>query len=185
MRKAFVGVTDPRWYEFLSSRTDLQEVNFLAARRKDSIQGPRPGGSVPLQASLAQQLHRWWRLFRDRLAASRFSSVGYVRRDERSDVAGRDATPNRRVSSRARSPGEDFTIGNVILQQPFFFTRDAWIPIPSDRIQSARSGRPIPVQAPLAQQLHCWRRFLRDRLAPSRLPSLGHFRGRQWRWLAR
>jgi putative restriction endonuclease len=41
----------------------------------------------------------------------------------------------RRIAEFRRQPGrpgEDFTIGNVILQQPFFFTRDAWIPIPSD-----------------------------------------------------
>jgi len=95
MRKAFVGVTDPRWYEFLSSRTDLQEVNFLAARRKDSIQGPRPGGSVPLQAPLAQQLHRRRRLLRDRLASSRFAGLGHLRRDELRTVARRNAAPYR------------------------------------------------------------------------------------------
>jgi len=41
----------------------------------------------------------------------------------------------RRISEFRREPGrpdEDFTIGNVILQQPFFFTREAWIPIPAD-----------------------------------------------------
>jgi len=41
----------------------------------------------------------------------------------------------RRIAEFRREPGrpgEDFTIGNVILQQPFFFTRDAGIPIASD-----------------------------------------------------
>ena len=30
------------------------------------------------------------------------------------------------------SPREDFTIGNVILQDPSFLTRDRWIPAPPD-----------------------------------------------------
>src|SRR5687767_6626201 len=39
MRKGFVGITDFDWYEFLSSRPDLTEVNFW-----------QPGGRSRFQA---------------------------------------------------------------------------------------------------------------------------------------
>lgn len=41
----------------------------------------------------------------------------------------------RRVEHFRRRPaqlGEDYTIGNIVLQQTFLLRREAWIPVPSD-----------------------------------------------------
>lgn len=132
MRKAFVGVTDPRWYEFLSGRPDLPEVNFW-----------QPGGKTVFKALGAGELF----LFKlhspnNYIVGGGFFatasllpvSLAWETFGPTNGVASLDEM-RRRISAFRREPGrpgEDFTIGNVILQQPFFFTRDAWIPIPAD-----------------------------------------------------
>jgi len=132
MRKAFVGVTDLRWYDFLSSRTDLVEVNFWQPGGKTVFKALAPGdlflfklhspnnyivgGGFFATASLLPVSLAW-----DTFGAA--NGVGSL------DEMRRRIAEFRREPGR---PGEDFTIGNVILQQPFFFTRDAGIPIASD-----------------------------------------------------
>jgi putative restriction endonuclease len=131
MRKAFVGVTDQRWYEFLSSRTDLPEVNFW-----------QPGGATVFKALTPGDLF----LFKlhspnNYIVGGGFFatasllpvSLAWETFGDMNGVPSLDEMRRRIADFRRKPerPGEDFTIGNVILQQPFFFTRDAWIPIPA------------------------------------------------------
>jgi putative restriction endonuclease len=44
----------------------------------------------------------------------------------------------RSVPTRA---GDDFTIGNIVLEQAFFLTREAWIPVPPDFALNIVSGK--------------------------------------------
>jgi putative restriction endonuclease len=49
-----------------------------------------------------------------------------------------------RIAKYRRQPtptSEDYTIGNIILQNPFFLRRDAWIPIPADFSLNIVSGK--------------------------------------------
>jgi putative restriction endonuclease len=132
MRKAFVGVTDPRWYEFLSSRIDLPEVNFWQPGGKTVFKALGPGDLFlfklhsPNNYIVGGGFFATASLLPVSLAWETFGPMNGVPSLEEM---------RRRIAQFRRGParvGEDFTIGNVILQQPFFFTREAWIPIPED-----------------------------------------------------
>jgi HNH endonuclease len=132
MRKSFVGITDSRWFEFLSSRPDLPEVNFW-----------QPGGKTVFKALSRGDLF----LFKLHSPNNYIVGGGFFAASSLLPVSlawetfgAMNGVPSleemrRRISEFRREPGrpgEDFTIGNVILQQPFFLVREAWIPIPSD-----------------------------------------------------
>jgi putative restriction endonuclease len=141
MRKAFVGVTDFDWYEFLSSRPDLTEVNFW-----------QPGGRVQFKALSFGDLFLFKlhspnnyivgggffatsSLLPLSMAWETFGPMNGVAslQEMRRRVAGFRSVPAR--------PNEDFTIGNIVLEQTFFLTRDAWIPIPADFSLNIVSGK--------------------------------------------
>src|SRR5438105_1071145 len=130
--KAWVGVTDDDWYEFLSGVPDLDEVNFwqpggnrefkilevgqpllfkLHAPRHFIVGGGFFAHSSLLLASLA------WEAFHIKNGAPSFEEMR--RRIEH----------YRKVPANPRS---DYRIGCIILQQPFFFPRHEWIPVPRD-----------------------------------------------------
>lgn len=132
MRKAFVGVTDRDWYEFLSHRPDLTEVNFWQPGGKTRFRALSPGdlflfklhspnnyivGGGFFAASSLLPLSLAWETFG---SMNGVASLQEMRRR----VAKFRSVPTRH--------DEDFTIGNVVLEQTFFLMREAWIPIPSD-----------------------------------------------------
>lgn len=132
MSKAFVGVTDHDWYEFLSSRPELTEVNFWQPGGRTLFKALSPGelflfklhspnnyivGGGFFAASSLLPLSLAWETFGP---MNGVASLAEMRRR----VA--------KFRSVATKPNEDFTIGNIVLGQTFFLTREAWIPIPSD-----------------------------------------------------
>jgi putative restriction endonuclease len=130
MRKAFIGVTDQDWYEFLSSRPDLTEVNFWQPSGRTHFRALSPGelflfklhspnnyivGGGFFATSSLLPLSLAWETFG---AMNGVASLPEMRR---------------RVAKFRRVPvlpGEDFIVGNIILEQTFFLTREAWIPSP-------------------------------------------------------
>jgi len=132
MRKAFVGVTDRDWYEFLSSRPDLPEVNFWQPGGRMRFKALAPGDLFLFKLHSPNNYIVGGGFF----AASSLLplSLAWDTFGAMNGVASLAEMRNRVAkfrSVRAR-PNEDFTIGNVVLEQTFFLTREAWIPIPSD-----------------------------------------------------
>lgn len=127
--KAFVGVTDRDWYEFLRVIPELDELNFWQPSPSGTFRALDPGDPFlfklhhpdhfivgggffahysVLPASLA------WETFGERNGAS---TLGDVRK---------------RIEKYRRSsdPTDDYKIGCIILEQPFFFDSDQWIAPP-------------------------------------------------------
>ncbi len=153
MRKAFVGVTDQDWYEFLSYRPDVLEANFWQPGGRTLFKALSPGDlflfklhspnnyivgggffahSSLLPVSLA------WETFG---ASNGVASLSEMRR---------------RIEKYRRDParqGDDYTIGNTILEQVFFFTRDAWIPMPSDFALNIVSGKTYDLEVGTGRDL--------------------------------
>lgn len=132
MRKAYVGVTDFSWFQFLSSRPDLTEVNFW-----------QPGGRVQFKALLPGDLF----LFKLHAPNNFIVGGGFFETSSLLPISyawetfgamnGIGSLKEFRLKveefRRMRvSTSEDYIIGNTILQQTFFFHREAWIPIPED-----------------------------------------------------
>jgi putative restriction endonuclease len=132
MRKAFVGVTDFDWYEFLAYRPELTEINFW-----------QPGGRVPFRVLSPGDLF----LFKLHSPNNFIVGGGFFETSSLLPVslawetfgAGNGVASltvmRARIAKYRRQPQqptEDYTIGNIVLQQPFFLRQEAWIPVPSD-----------------------------------------------------
>ncbi len=129
--RAFIGVTDNNWFDFLSKLPGIDEVNFWQPsgshlfRALDSgepflfklhsplnfiVGGGFFAHSTILPASLA------WSTFGEKNGAS--SLLEMRKRIEKY----RRSTPS----------SQDYSIGCILLEQPFFFPRSEWIRVPED-----------------------------------------------------
>lgn len=130
--KGYVGVTDNDWFEFLAKQPGIDEVNFWQPggnRLFKSLNSNEPfffklhapqnfivGGGFFAHSSILP-ISLAWKSFQEKNGAS--SILQMRRRTEK----------YRRTRP---APFEDYKIGCIILTQPFFFSRDQWIPIPQD-----------------------------------------------------
>jgi putative restriction endonuclease len=130
--RLFLAVTDNDWFRFLRSQTEIEEVNFWQPGGNREFQALRPGEpflfklhspenyvvgggffahSSLLPCSIA------WDAFGSKNGAPSLEEMR--RRVEKY----RRATPD---------PKQDYTVGCIILQSPFFFDESEWIPAPPD-----------------------------------------------------
>lgn len=161
--KAYVGVTDRDWYRFLRSQSELDEVNFWQPSTGGRFRALGPGQPFlfklhypenaivgggffatysQLPASVA------WETFGPENGAA--TLVEMRRRIERY----RHASPD---------PREDYTIGCIILEDPFFFAERDWIPAPADFKPNVVRGKGYDLTASPAREL--WERVLLVRAA--------------------
>jgi putative restriction endonuclease len=130
--KAWVAVTDNEWYRFLRDRPDLEEVNFwqpggnrqfktlgvghpflfkLHAPENFIVGGGFFTHSTLLPATLV------WETFGEKNGARSLEEM------------------RRRIERYRRTPSDphgNYTIGCILLQDPFFFNERDWIPAPAD-----------------------------------------------------
>lgn len=127
----YVGVTDHRWYQFLSNMGP-EEVNFWQPGGKQAFRVLSPGemflfklhspthhivggGFFVRHALLPVSLA--WEAFRESNGMPDFVSF-------------RQSIHRYRKTTVKQEP--DPTIGCIVLASPFFFTKEEWIPVPQD-----------------------------------------------------
>jgi putative restriction endonuclease len=130
--RGYVGVTDNDWFEFLAQQRGIDEVNFW-----------QPGGNRIFNAISAKELF----LFKLRRPNHKYIAGGglfahstiYPISLAWEAFGLQNGAPSylemRRMIERNRHQPpsfEDYHIGCIILTQPFFFSRNQWIPIPPD-----------------------------------------------------
>lgn len=141
MVKAFIGVTDKDWFDLLKSQTNLSEVNFWQPSGKNQFRALQSGefflfklhsplnyivgGGVFVHSSLLP-ISLAWEAFGVGNGALSICEM-------RSRVA-----KYRRVQE---SPFEDYTLGCIVLEQPFFFEEEDWIPVPMDWSSNIVQGK--------------------------------------------
>lgn len=130
--KAFVGVTDYDWFRFLSSIDGIDEVNFWQPSGHQSFRALNPGepflfklhhprnyivggGFFAHNSTLPVSLA--WATFQEKNGAT--SLLEMRERIEK----------YRKIPPL---PSDDYQIGCILLEQPFFFQEDQWIKIPKD-----------------------------------------------------
>ena len=143
--KAYVAVTDKRWFEHLrtlSARKPVDEVNFWTPKswggRFRVLQRGQPllfklrspenaivgGGFFEHYSDLPISLA--WEAFGEKNGASSLSEV-------------------RQRTARLRRdhprPWEDYTIGCILLAEPFFWEKEDWIPQPEDWAPNTQRGK--------------------------------------------
>lgn len=128
--KLYVGVTDNKWFDFLSSRSGLDEVNFWQPSPVPSFKNLQPGelfffklhsprdfiaGGGVFVYSTTLPISLAWDVFKEKNGASTFEEMREL------IIKHRGALANSR---------EDFKIGCILLIQPFFFDEFNWFPPP-------------------------------------------------------
>jgi putative restriction endonuclease len=151
--KAFVGITDFDWFTFLSSLPEIDEINFWQPSGHQLFQTLEPGEpflfklhsphnfivgggffahSSLLPASLA------WDAFGIKNGANSLAEV------------------RRRIEKYRRmvhATTEDYQIGCILLEQPFFFPNEKWIPVPANWSPSIQRGKSYDITNGLGKQL--------------------------------
>jgi putative restriction endonuclease len=151
--KAFVGVTDFEWFTYLSSLQGIDEVNFWQPGGRQHFRTLSPGEpflfklhsprdfivgggffahSTVLPVSLA------WDALGEKNGASSFEEMRRL------------IEKHRRIAS---SSGEDYQIGCILLEQPFFLRERDWIQVPSDWKPNIVQGKSYDTTAGLGKRL--------------------------------
>jgi len=151
--RAFIGVTDNNWFSFLSSIPGIDEVNFWQPSGKTRFGALKPrepflfklhsplnyivGGGFFVHSTILPVSFAW-QAFDIKNGAS--SLVEMRKRLEK----------YRRIYSISH---EDYKIGCILLEQPFFFERNEWIPVPSDWSSNIVRGKTYDLTVGLGAEL--------------------------------
>lgn len=150
--KFYVGVTDKAWFEFLASRQP-DEVNFW-----------RPSGTTAFRAVAAGEPFLFKLHSPHRFIVGGGFFVGYAALPlslawmtfaEKNGVADFRTFASRISYYRNRSqpPEHDPRIGCIVLNAPFFFREDEWIPEPENWSSNLVQGRTYSTAEPIGASL--------------------------------
>jgi len=163
----YIGITDADWFTFLSHQPFIDEVNFWQPSGNRLFKALHPGElflfklhspndyivgggffahSTLLPCSLA------WTTFQERNGAISITEM------------------RRRIEKyrRSMSTREDYQIGCVLLEQPFFFEKNEWIPAPEDWSKNIVQGKRYNFSSGIGKRL--WEE-LQERLG--KIPLVG------------
>jgi len=130
--KIFIAVTDNDWFEMLSHLDDVDEVNFWQPSGRTRFQALQPGEPFlfklhsPLNYIVGGGFFAHSTIFPSSLAWEAFG--------EKNGASSLIEMRKRIIKYRNTTHDlyEDFQIGCIILEQPFFLAKADWIPVPSD-----------------------------------------------------
>lgn len=137
--KFWIGVTDNKWFEFLSARSP-DEVNFWRPSGFGSFQ------AVPTGSIFLFKLHSPYNYIAGGGIFIKHSnlplSLAWDAFGEKNGAGSHEALRSLIEKFRAKKPREhDPIIGCTILASPFFFRREDWIPAPPDWASSIVQGK--------------------------------------------
>jgi putative restriction endonuclease len=130
----WVGVTDGDWYRALSAQPGIDEVNFWQPSGGREFRTLAPGDlflfklHAPVNAIVGGGVFAHWTRLPASLAWEAFGPK---------NGAATLAEMRRRIERYRRgaaTPGhhEDYQVGCILLEQPFFFPEALWVPAPDD-----------------------------------------------------
>ena len=125
----FIGITDQAWFDSLSSLSSPDEVNFWQPSGKTTFRALKPGelflfklhspndyivGGGFFAHSTLLPISLAWEAFQEKNGATSLLEM------------------RQRIAKYRRTEDlfEDFTIGCILLEQPFFLDESEWIPVP-------------------------------------------------------
>ena len=130
--KIFVGITDSDWFNILSNLSNIDEVNFWQPSGKTQFRALKPG--EPFLFKLHSPLN--YIVGCGFFAHSTIlpSSLAWDAFGEKNGAFSLQNMRDRIIKYRRKTsdPFEDFRIGCILLEQPIFFDKSDWIPVPID-----------------------------------------------------
>jgi len=139
--QAYVGITDRDWFELLRYLPQLDEVNFWQPSGNREFKAISPGELFlfklhsPNDYVVGGGFYAHSSLLPISLAWESFGISNGAR--DLSEMRTRVAKYRRQNELRAA----DYTIGCILVEQPFFFQESDWIPIPSNWRSNIVQGR--------------------------------------------
>jgi len=155
----YIGITDFDWFSFLSSSAPLDEVNFWRPSPGQGFRALDPGGPFlfklhsPRNFIVGGGFFSHYKKFPVSYVWKAFGTKNGARTEQEMRTR---LAHYRKVSPTST---EDYEIGCILLQSPFFFPEDEWIPA-SDWPPSIQTGKGYDTaelrgQA-LWEQVHDW-----------------------------
>lgn len=179
--KLYVGVTDKNWFEFLRARPELDEVNFWQPSGSRQFRVLQPGDPFLFKLHHPDNFIVGGGMF----AHSSLCPVdmAWEAFGEKNGVGTLDGMRRRLAHYRKLAPDsrENFTIGCIILESPFFFPRDLWIPCPTDFAKNVVQGKTYDPTTGTGQ--HIWSEVqarLAARALPNRIGEVHEIPGPVW-----
>jgi putative restriction endonuclease len=151
--RAYVAVTDRDWYRFLRDRPDLDEVNFWQPGGNRLFRRLKPGEPFLFKLHYPENVIAGGGFFTH--ASLLDASIAWDAFDQKN---GAPSYPEmcRRIEKYRRapmSPRAQYTIGCIILQEPFFFRERDWIPAPADFSRNIVQGKTYDLASGTGRQL--------------------------------
>lgn len=172
--KLWVGVTDGDWYRFLSQRPYLDEVNFWQPGGNREFSALKPGelflfklhypeniivGGGVFATSSILPCSLAWETFGEKNGADTYAEM------------------RKRIEKYRKTlpePHQDYKIGCIILEQPFFFDRSAGIKVPHSFAKNIVRGKTYNLGSGEGKEL--WasvQSAMRGQLRPKEIVSEG------------
>ncbi|MCC7017060.1 MAG: HNH endonuclease, partial [Rhodospirillales bacterium] len=141
MISLYVGITDWGWYQHLSQRSDLAEVNFWQPGGNTSFKALVPGelflfklhaprnyiaGGAVFSHATSLPLSLAWEAFGPGNGAASLAEM-------RTRIA--------KYREQRDDPRAEYMIGCRLLVQPFFFDENDWIPVPASWAPQTQVGK--------------------------------------------
>ena len=144
--RGFIGVTDDQWFAFLSSLDSIEEVNFWQPSGQRQFKALQPG--EPFFFKLHAPRH--YIVGGGFFAHSSLIPVSLAWEAFGKGNGAASLAEMRRLIERRRgsaSPADDYQIGVILLQQPFFFQEEEWIPVPQNFSKNIVQGKGYDLSA--------------------------------------
>ena len=139
--RAFVGITDWDWFELLRRQPALEEVNFWQPSGSRQFRALKPGELFlfklhsPRNYIVGGGLFAHSSLLPISLAWEAFGiangAVDFMQMRARVE----------RYRRQGHDQSTDYTVGCILLEQPFFLNENQWIPVPADWSPNIVQGR--------------------------------------------
>lgn len=158
--KAFVAVTDGDWFRFLAAQEGLDEVNFWKPSGKSGFQVLTLGEPLLFKLHYPHNFIVGGGFFAHftRLPVSLAWETFGTKNGAPSYAVMRARIEKYRGISASR---EDYQIGCILLEDPFFLPRERWIPAPADFRPSTQVGKQYDLTSPAGHDL--WERIIGER----------------------
>ena len=156
--KSYIGITDKDWYDLLSSSMPLDEVNFWRPSAINDFSVLKPGELFlfklhsPINYIVGGGFFAHYSVLPLSLAWETFETLNGARSFKEMRLR---IEKYRKVDE---DPFNDFPIGCILLEKPFFLSKEDWIPAPYDWKNSIVQGKSYDLSLEPGKTI--WKRLL-------------------------